>query len=164
MPKSINLFIEAQILLDNEDIDRISSYDWEMDKEINIYTRIGFGKFTLARMVVQFYHSIADNECVKHINGDRFDNRKANLAIVKKTVGSEPVEAPAPAPAPAPAQENMELPKYVYLKNGKFCVYQKVEGKSRYVCQKDTLEEAIAERLLIEKQEVTPRKTKGSIA
>lgn len=67
--------IVADTLIDLEDLDRIISYKWRLWRGY-IFTG-NEHPVQLHRMVLNYYGELA----VDHINGDRLDNRKANLRI-----------------------------------------------------------------------------------
>ena len=70
-------------LVDREDFDRVNEYKWRIDARS--YVRKGFGIF-LHRFIMGI---IEPKMVVDHVNGDKLDNRKANLRIVTNTQNAQ---------------------------------------------------------------------------
>lgn len=81
MTKTIGLNNEQEAILDDEDYEALKSYHWYSDR--GYATRMslkGEGKRRMIRMHQQILN-IPNHLVADHINGNRLDNRRANLRI-----------------------------------------------------------------------------------
>ena len=77
--REINLTQSAVALVDDDDYERLSKYNWFFARGYAYRTGIGAnGKRTSISMHREIVDIRPGYEC-DHINGNRFDNRKANL-------------------------------------------------------------------------------------
>lgn len=85
------------VILDADDYDRFCVYKWKIDRSgyvrRNKWYKDENGKshtktLLLHRCVLGVEWNLANGMCVDHINGDKLDNRKANLRIVTYATNS----------------------------------------------------------------------------
>lgn len=79
---------EKEILIDDEDYDKVSKYNWHLGKNRkNIY--VIRNKRDKDKRIVESLHRYLmghpENKIVDHINGNTLDNRKENLRICTNT-------------------------------------------------------------------------------
>lgn len=75
----IKIKIEKEVLIDDEDKDLVSGYDWFISGSKKAYTaaRVSNKLVYMHRLIMG-----EPSEWVDHINGNTFDNRKENLRLV----------------------------------------------------------------------------------
>jgi len=79
----LKIKIQAEILIDDEDLEKILKHDWRITGSGKGYamTRINGKLVPMHRLMIDIpFGKIAD-----HINGDTFDNRKENLRIATQS-------------------------------------------------------------------------------
>lgn len=69
------------VLIDKEDLNRISKYTWHIHKNRNGNSYIASSKKGTLRLLHRFIVNAPKNMLVDHINGNILDNRKENLRI-----------------------------------------------------------------------------------
>lgn len=79
---------EKEILIDDEDFEKVSQYKWHLCKNRkNIY--VIRNKWNKDKRVVESLHRYLmgnpENKTIDHINGNTFDNQKKNLRICSNT-------------------------------------------------------------------------------
>jgi hypothetical protein len=84
--RNIRREIIATALVDEDDYDRVSNYNW-CAKKINNKYKYAVG--TVDKKQVYLHHFIMggiipDNMVIDHINGNTFDNTKSNLRFTTK--------------------------------------------------------------------------------
>lgn len=123
--------VTHEMLIDEDDLERVS----ELDRSFSLTN--GYAKFMVNRKSIRFHRFILnppEGKMIDHINGNKLDNRKANLRAVTN-------------------QENCNNPnnkrkvsksgiRGVYYDNDKKSKCWKVEMKSKYHGHYATLEEA----------------------
>ncbi|MFJ7665362.1 hypothetical protein ACIQXW_23670 [Lysinibacillus sp. NPDC097162] len=78
MTKVITTNKGIEILVDDDDYDKLSKYSWSINNGYAISTDRTSGKQKTLRMH-RLVLDVQDGEFVDHINGNRIDNRKSNL-------------------------------------------------------------------------------------
>lgn len=91
---------EKQVLIDEEDYDRVKDYGWYLVKNGKYKTKLAIkaslkGKLATQNKKINIHRMIMNapkNKVVDHVNGNVFDNRKENLRIcshAKNTLNSK---------------------------------------------------------------------------
>ena len=122
--------IVAYAQVDAEDVDRISAHRWSMHNRGYAITGGGNTKVLMHRMVLGLESergsgrgSGASRPQADHINGDKLDNRRANLRVVSNQQNHQNRQT---------SQGKTSAYRGVYLQRstGKWCARAKANGKT----------------------------------
>jgi hypothetical protein len=125
-------------IIDEEDFERVSAFKWCM-------ISTGYGNNKTAGLMHRFILSAPKGMVVDHINGDKIDNRKANLRICTQ---SENVLNKRPGRLPASGAVGVDW----HPETKKWRPRINKNGKAQYFGLYETKEEAIAARLDAERR------------
>ena len=86
--------VVASTMVDSEDYDRVAGYRWHLGRGyVTRSERVGPGKYVSFRLHREIVGAADSALYVDHINGDKLDNRKANLRIVTPQQSAQNVRA-----------------------------------------------------------------------
>lgn len=132
---------DFEILVDLEDVEKISEYKWNIMSTGYAQARIGNSMILMQRFLVDCKKS----QVVDHKNNNRLDNRKDNLKVVTR----------------AKNNQNLSISKrnttgyrgVTFDKNAnKYRVRININGKEKHIGLFQTLEEAVNRRKELEKE------------
>lgn len=81
--RTVGAALPGGVLVDEQDRDRVSRLTWRVDKSGYVRTLIHIhGRRSVVQYLHRFIVEAAVGDVVDHINGNKLDNRRANLRIV----------------------------------------------------------------------------------
>lgn len=80
--------ITGTVLVDLEDVDRLSNYKWRLETGYAIFGKSKKNKISMHRFILNYYGELE----VDHINRNKLDNRKDNLRIVPKIINMQNIK------------------------------------------------------------------------
>ena len=109
-------------VFDERDLPLVEGHTWTIDDIRYVYTIIDGKQYTLSRLIM----SPTSGECIDHVNGDTFDNRRSNLRYADKYTNTQNVRMNS---------LNTTGYKGVTFKksNGKYCARITAYGKRRHL-------------------------------
>lgn len=121
-----------EILIDDEDLELVSTYQWHVDHSGYVQTTTGQGRrHTGTSRYLKLHHLILgrqDGFVVDHVNGDKLDNRRSNLRFVTQADNAR--------------NQHIQL-RGIYKKRNRWLVRLQFKGQRHYGGSHDSLQAAI---------------------
>lgn len=136
-------FNDEEFLIDKEDFDRLSKFQWHVDGNGYVLTKIDGVSYKQHRMILNL--TTSDDIEVDHINHNQLDNRKNNLRLANRCQQCMNTRK---------QKDNTSGVKGVYKITGynRWAAQINANGKRYYLGSYDSLEEAVAVRREAENQ------------
>lgn len=136
--KEIKLYNGQEVLVDDEDFDRVSVFSWTISKGYarrTVHVAMVNGKqVTTTVSMHRFILNSPEDKWVDHINGNRLDNRKSNLRLTDAFGNGR-----------NKSRQRNNSSGYIGVsktRNGKFAAYIMSQGKRYNLGRYKTAEEA----------------------
>jgi hypothetical protein len=124
-----------QILIDNEDLEKIKKYRWRVDKSTGyIYSDFLGKKIYLHRYIMDVHNEQGTGLVIDHINRDIRDNRKENLRIVTHAQNLRNLSI---------LSNSNTGYRNIYKKGHKFCLMSNYDGRVTYFGTYSSIQEAL---------------------
>lgn len=123
-----------QILIDKEDMEKISKYRWRVDKNTGYIYSDFIGKKVYLHRYIMDIHTDKSGRVVDHVNRDKRDNRKENLRIVTQAENLRNLSI---------LSNSNTGYRNIYKKGKKFCLMSNYNGKVTYFGTFQTIQDAL---------------------